>query len=147
MLGRAGILVRTGMFCQCSRMPYERVILGPRYSVRLEEVQATDAIDAECMGCLRKRRVAPHRLLGRYQGYVRLQQIGKESVCHFRYRLGDGLECREGLAGNALTSGSLRMRRWLSPDPFLLRLQGPAATAPFRLRPWASGSAKIFRAQ
>lgn len=26
------------MFVQCSRMPYERVILGHRYSVRLEEV-------------------------------------------------------------------------------------------------------------
>jgi hypothetical protein len=65
----------------CSRIPSERVILGPRYTVRLEEVQATDAIGAECIGCGRKWRIAPHRLHDRYQGFLRLQQIGKEMRC------------------------------------------------------------------
>ncbi len=68
-------------FVQCSRMPYERVILGPRYSVRLEDIQASDAVDAECLGCDWKWRIAPHRLHDRYQGYVRLQQIGREMRC------------------------------------------------------------------
>ena len=74
-------MVAENMFFYCSRMPYERVILGPRYAVRLEEVQATDAIDAECMGCGRKWRIAPHRLHDRYQGFLRLQQIGREMRC------------------------------------------------------------------
>ncbi len=81
MTGRAGIVERLTMFVQCSWMPYERVILGPRYSVRLEDVNATDAVDAECMGCGRNWRIAPHRLHDRYQGYVRLQQIGREMRC------------------------------------------------------------------
>ena len=66
---------------QCSRMPYERVILGPRYSIRLEDVRATDAIDAECLGCGRTWRIAPHRLHDQYQSYMRLQHIGKEMRC------------------------------------------------------------------
>ena len=66
---------------QCSGMPYQRIILGPRYSVRLEDVQATDAIEAECLNCGRKRLIAPHRLHARFQSYMLLQQIGKEMQC------------------------------------------------------------------
>jgi hypothetical protein len=28
-------------------MPYERIILGPRYALRLEDLQATDAVEVE----------------------------------------------------------------------------------------------------
>ena len=62
-------------------MPYQRIILGPRYAVRLEDVRATDAVDAECLGCGRMWRIAPHRLHARFQSYARLQQIGKEMRC------------------------------------------------------------------
>lgn len=69
------------MFAQCSPMPYEPVILGPRYAIRLEDLEAADAIDAECMGCGKRWRIAPHRLHDRYQAYVRLQQIATEMRC------------------------------------------------------------------
>ena len=65
------------VFMQWSRMPCERVILGPRYSVRLEDVKAADAIDGECVGCGRNWRIAPNRLHDRYQGFLRVQQIRK----------------------------------------------------------------------
>jgi hypothetical protein len=86
LTARAGIVERLAMFVQCSRMRYERVILGPRYSVRLEDVQASDAIDAECLGCGRTWRIAPRRLHYRYQGFLRLQQIRKERAAVRRAR-------------------------------------------------------------
>jgi hypothetical protein len=64
-------------------MPYNRMILGPRYSVRLADVQASDAIDAECIACGQTWRIAPHRLHDRYEAYFRLKHIGEdfESAC------------------------------------------------------------------
>ena len=38
-------------------MTYERIILGPRYNLRLEDLQASDAIEVECLNC--RRRDAP----------------------------------------------------------------------------------------
>jgi hypothetical protein len=37
-----------GMFYYRSAMPYESVILGPRYARRLDDLRATDAIEVEC---------------------------------------------------------------------------------------------------
>lgn len=62
-------------------MPYGPVILGPRYAIRLEDLGATDAIDAECMGCGKRWRIAPHRLHDRYHAYMRIRQIAKEMRC------------------------------------------------------------------
>jgi hypothetical protein len=81
LTARAGIVEHLAMFAQCSRMPYERVIPAPRHSVRLKEVLATDAIDAECLGSGRKWRIAPHRFHDRYPSYIRRQHIEKEVRC------------------------------------------------------------------
>ena len=62
-------------------MPYERIILGPRYAVRLEALQATDAIAARCMGCGRSWCIAPHRLHDRHWPYTRLVDIGAAMRC------------------------------------------------------------------
>ncbi len=62
-------------------MPYLPITLAPRYAIRLEDLQATDAIDAECMGCGKRWRVPPHRLHDRYHGYMRLKRIASEMRC------------------------------------------------------------------
>ena len=62
-------------------MPYERIVLGPRYAIRLELLQATDALAARCMACNRSWRIAPHRLYDRHEPYIRLVDIGAAMRC------------------------------------------------------------------
>ncbi len=47
-------------------MPYVRVTLGPLYAIRLEQLLASDAVDASCMPCGRSWRIAPHRFHDRF---------------------------------------------------------------------------------
>ena len=42
-------------------MPYEHVVLGPRYALRLGDLQATDALQVECVHCRWQVSVALHR--------------------------------------------------------------------------------------
>jgi hypothetical protein len=70
-----------GMFYYRSAMPYERVILGPRYALRLEDPQATDAIEVECPACRRRALVAPHRLHDRFARFERMTQICRRMRC------------------------------------------------------------------
>jgi DNA-directed RNA polymerase subunit RPC12/RpoP len=70
------------MFLYCSAsMPYDRVILGPRYALRLEDLQATDAIEVECPACRRRALVATHRLHDRFAPIERLTQICRRMRC------------------------------------------------------------------
>jgi len=62
-------------------MPYEKVILGPKYAVRLEDLQATDALLAQCRACGRAWRIAPHRLHDRFFPFERLIEIGRQMRC------------------------------------------------------------------
>jgi hypothetical protein len=50
-------------------MPYERII--PRYTLRLEDLQATDAVEVECPACRRRALVATHRLHDRFAPFLR----------------------------------------------------------------------------
>ncbi|MBA3324283.1 MAG: hypothetical protein H0T41_03070 [Rhodobacteraceae bacterium] len=62
-------------------MPYARVILGPRYAVRLEQLLGSDAVDATCMLCRRSWLIAPHRLHERFLPHQRMVDIGKAMRC------------------------------------------------------------------
>ena len=62
-------------------MPYERVTLAPRYALRLDHLQAADAIEIECPGCRRRALVAPHRLHDRFAAFERLTQICRRMRC------------------------------------------------------------------
>lgn len=62
-------------------MPYEKVILGPKYAVRLEDMKASDALFARCHACGRAWRIAPHRLHDRFHASERLVEIGRLMRC------------------------------------------------------------------
>jgi hypothetical protein len=62
-------------------MPYERVVLGPRYAVRLEDLKAEHAVLIECVGCRHRGLVAPHRLHDRFAGFERMTQIAAAMRC------------------------------------------------------------------
>ncbi len=62
-------------------MPNERIVPAPRYALRLDHLQATDAIEIECPGCRRRALVAPHRLHDRFAGFERLTQICRRMRC------------------------------------------------------------------
>jgi hypothetical protein len=62
-------------------MPLVRVVLGPRYAVRLEMVQASDVIDATCMLCRKTWRIAPYRLHERFAAHERMIEIGRRMRC------------------------------------------------------------------
>ncbi len=62
-------------------MPYARVILGPRYAVRLEDLAARNALLIECMACGHRGLVAPHRLWERFPAHERLLEIGHVMRC------------------------------------------------------------------
>jgi len=62
-------------------MPYERITLAPRYALRLDDLQATDAVEIECPACRRRGLVAPHRLHDRFPGFERMTQICSRMRC------------------------------------------------------------------
>ena len=69
------------MFSYRSGMPYERVTRGPRYAIRVEDLQATDALEVWCLHCGRRGLVAPHRLHERFRGYERLVHVASMMIC------------------------------------------------------------------
>jgi hypothetical protein len=62
-------------------MPYTKVILGPAYSVRLSDLQASDCVFARCMLCRTAWRIAPHRLYDRFPPHESLKLIGSRMMC------------------------------------------------------------------
>ena len=62
-------------------MTYERIILGPRYNLRLEDLQASDAIEVECLNCRRRGLIATHRLHDRFDGVERMVNIAHRMRC------------------------------------------------------------------
>lgn len=71
-------------------MPYAKVILGPRYTVRLSDLLASDCVFARCMACGTAWRVAPRRLCDRYRPEERLKLIGDQMRCT-RCKTGAGM--------------------------------------------------------
>jgi DNA-directed RNA polymerase subunit RPC12/RpoP len=69
------------MFSIGSSVPYDRVILGPRYALRLDDLQATDAVEIDCPSCRRRALVATHRLHDRFSGFERMTQICRRMRC------------------------------------------------------------------
>jgi hypothetical protein len=65
----------------CSPVPTSVSVLGPRYALRLEDLQATDAVEIECPACRRCALVAPHRLHDRFAGFERMTQICRRMRC------------------------------------------------------------------
>ena len=62
-------------------MPYTRIILGPRYQIRLEDLTAADCVFARCLACDRSWRIAPHRLFDRWPPHERLREIARSMRC------------------------------------------------------------------
>jgi hypothetical protein len=62
-------------------MPYTKVILGPRFTVRLSDLKASDCVFARCMVCGTAWRIAPHRLFDRFPPDERLKVIGERMRC------------------------------------------------------------------
>jgi ribosomal protein L37E len=62
-------------------MHYERVVLGPRYALRLEDLQAMDALQVECVHCGWPALVALHRLHDRFAASERLSGIAATMRC------------------------------------------------------------------
>jgi hypothetical protein len=64
-----------------SLIPYAKVILGARYSVRLTDPLAPDCVFARCLACGTVCRIAPHRLYDRFHPDERLKRIGERMKC------------------------------------------------------------------
>ena len=62
-------------------MPYTKVILGPRYSVRLADLLPSDCIFARCLACGTAWRIATHRLYDRFPPHERMKTIGDLMKC------------------------------------------------------------------
>ena len=62
-------------------MPYSRVTIAPRYALRLEDLEATDAVFARCDSCGREWLIATHRLHNRFRAYARMKEIGQLMRC------------------------------------------------------------------
>ena len=71
-------------------MPYTKVILGPRFSVRLSDLLASDCVFARCMACNTAWKIATHRLYDRFPPHERRQQIGEMMKCT-RCKTGAGM--------------------------------------------------------
>jgi hypothetical protein len=82
-------------------MPYARIILGPRYVVRLSQIEATDCLFARCLSCDRRWKIAPHRMHDRWPAYTRLVEIAREMRCPCGAR-------GEGIAWNVLRASCER---------------------------------------
>lgn len=77
-------------------MPYTKVILGPAYSVRLVDLQASDCVFARCMYCRKVWRIATHRLYDRFPPHESLP----DEVHEVRNRCRDELARAAGVVGN-----------------------------------------------
>lgn len=62
-------------------MPYAKVILGPRYAVRLSDLLASDCVVARCASCEKTWRIATHRLYDRFRPEERMVRIGELMKC------------------------------------------------------------------
>jgi hypothetical protein len=62
-------------------VPYDRIVLGPRYTLRLDDRQATDAVEIECPARRRRGLVAAHRLHDRFASSERMTQICRRMRC------------------------------------------------------------------
>ena len=62
-------------------MPFEKVIIGPRFNVRIEDLTAADQFVVNCLGCGRILPRRPAQLLARFPPYKRLLHLGEEFSC------------------------------------------------------------------
>lgn len=62
-------------------MLYRRVTIAARYELRLEDLQASDAVAAQCGACGKEWLIATHRLHDRFKPYERMVKIGEQMRC------------------------------------------------------------------
>jgi len=51
-------------------MPYREITLGPAYSIRLQDLAASDVVNVTCATCRATWLVPQHRLFAKYNGYT-----------------------------------------------------------------------------
>jgi transcription elongation factor Elf1 len=62
-------------------MAYESVTLGTKWSIRVQDLTAADALQLKCMTCNHEMKVAPHVLYHRYPAFMRIRSIDKDFKC------------------------------------------------------------------
>lgn len=62
-------------------MVYREISFGLKFRARLIQLQATDAMMAECLHCGRQWRIAPHRLHDRFEAESLLEHISGHMRC------------------------------------------------------------------
>ena len=70
-------------------MPHARIILGPKFKVRLEDLTAADTVCVHCFQCGRSWRVPPHRLYERFAPFAPFREIASMMVCRTCKRWGE----------------------------------------------------------
>lgn len=62
-------------------MPYREITLGPAYSIRLQDLAASDVVNVTCATCRATWFVPPHQLFAKYNGYTWLKEISRCFSC------------------------------------------------------------------
>lgn len=70
-------------------MPYESVVLGLKFTVRLSDLTAADALRVECPTCSKVWHVGAHQLYLRFPPYMRFVQMESDMKCKACGRVGD----------------------------------------------------------
>ena len=59
-------------------MPYEPVILGFKFDVKVKNLTGRDVVRVTCEQCHKDHNLAPHVLYERYHEYMTLEAISKD---------------------------------------------------------------------
>jgi C4-type Zn-finger protein len=70
-------------------MPYESMVLGTKWNVRLQDMTGADALRVTCPKCAKVWHVATHLLYLRFEPYTRIISMESEMKCKSCDRKGD----------------------------------------------------------
>ena len=62
-------------------MPYEPVILGFKFDIKVKQLTGRDVVRVTCEQCHKIHNVAPHVFYERYHDYLPLEAVAKDFVC------------------------------------------------------------------
>ena len=62
-------------------MPYESIVLGLKFQIRVRDLTARDVLVTTCKQCHRKWNVAPHHLYAKYHQMMPILDVEKDMRC------------------------------------------------------------------
>ena len=62
-------------------MPYEPVILGFKFDIKVKQLTGRDVVRVVCEHCHKVHNVAPHVLYERYHAYMPSETVAKDFKC------------------------------------------------------------------